>query len=266
MHQRLLLLPALLASAVLAPRQAAANERHLTYTYETGVLPQGAKELEVWTTTRFGRHSYFAAFDQRLEFEVGLTNKLQTSIYLNLSAVTAESMGVKSSELAFGGVSSEWKYKFCDPVADAIGFAGYGELTASPNFYEVEGKLIFDKVIGRTLLAANIVGAYEKEIGATSSEPEVELEVDLAATFFVTPRLSLGLEVRNHNKLEEAKEWQHSSLYAGPVLAYATDSWWVALSVLPQLPAIKKAPGEVGARVLDDGEKLNARLLFSFRL
>jgi len=260
MHHRLVL--AVLAGVFL-PCAAAANERHLTYTYESAVLPQGAKELEVWTTSRVGRHSYFAAFDQRLEFEVGLTAQLQTSIYLNFSALTAETMGVKSSQFEFGGVSSEWKYKLTDPVADAVGFAGYAELTASPSFYELEGKLIFDKVLGKTLLAANLVGAYEKE---TDHQEELELELDLAATYFVTQHLSLGLELRNHNELEEADEWEHSTLYAGPVLAYTTETWWVALGVLPQLPALKKPSTETGARVLDGGEKWNARLLFSFRL
>jgi hypothetical protein len=196
MHHRSVLVLALFACAL--PRLASANERHLTYTYESAVLPEGAKELEVWTTSRVGRHGYFAAFDHRLEFEVGLTGRLQTSFYLNFTAQTAEVGGMKSSDLEFGGVSSEWKYKFTDPVADAVGFAGYAELTASPSFYELEGKLIFDKMVGRTLLAANIVGAWEKE---TDHEEELELELDLAATYFFTPHLALGLELRNHNEL-----------------------------------------------------------------
>jgi hypothetical protein len=261
MHHRLALLPVL--AGLFLPRAAAANERHMTYTYESAVLPQGARELEVWTTARVGRHAYYAAFDHRLEFEVGLTNRLQTSFYLNFTGLTAETGGVKSSALEFGGVSSEWKYKFTDPVADPVGFAGYAELSASPSFYEVEGKLIFDKMLGRTLLAANLVGAWEKE---TNYAGELELELDLAAVYFVTQHLSLGLELRNHNELEEAEEWEHSALYAGPVVAYATQGWWVALSVMPQLPALKTADGEVGSRVLDAGEKWNARLLFSFHL
>jgi hypothetical protein len=264
MHHRLVPL-ALLASA-LVPRLASANERHLTYTYESNVLPQGAKELEVWTTTRLGRHGYFAQFDHRLEFEVGLTNKLQTSFYLNMSSQTATEMGVRNTAVAFQGVSSEWKYKFTDSVADAVGFAGYGELSFGTNFYEIEGKLIFDKIIGRTLLAANIVAAFEKDLSVKGSEPELELELDLGAAYFVTQHLALGLEARNHNELEEAEEWEHSAVYLGPVLAYATESWWVALSVMPQLPAIKKPSGETDSRVLDGGEKLTARLLFSFRL
>src|SRR4051794_20626531 len=84
-------LPLLIAVPALAlPGRASANERHFTYTYESAVLPQGARELEVWTTARLGRHQYFAQFDHRLEFEVGLTPRLQTSLYLNFSGQTAE--------------------------------------------------------------------------------------------------------------------------------------------------------------------------------
>jgi hypothetical protein len=258
MHHRLV--PFALLACLAVPRAAAGNERHLTYTYETATLPEGAKELEVWTTARVGRHTDYVGLDHRLEFEVGLTNRLQTSFYLNFSA---ERVGTAASGLNYDGISSEWKYKVTDPVADPLGFAGYLELSAATNFYEIEGKLIFDKVIGRTLLAANLVAAYEKQV---AYEPELELELDLAAAFFVTPHFTVGLEARNHNELEEAEEWEHSAIYAGPVLAYATHSWWVAASVLPQLPALKKPSGETGARVLDGGEKWNARLIFSFHL
>jgi hypothetical protein len=258
MHHKLL--PVAVLASALVPRPAAANERHLTYTYETATLPEGAKELEVWTTARVGRHQDYVGLDHRVEFEVGLTDRLQTSFYLNFSS---ERAGTTASGLQSDGVSSEWKYKVSDPVADPVGFAGYLELSAGTTFYEVEGKAIIDKVIGRTLLAANVVVAYEK---AVSYEPELELELDLAAAFFVTPHLTVGLEARNHNELEEAEEWEHSSIYLGPVLAYASKGWWVAASVLPQLPAIKTADGEVGSRDLHGGEKWNARLLFSFHL
>lgn len=263
-----LLAPALLlAFALVAPRSARANERHLTYTYESAVLPQGARELEVWTTPRLGRDTYFARFDHRLEFEVGLTGKLQTSLYLNFAGETAETApGIRSSSMIYEGVSSEWKYKISDPVADALGFALYGELTGSTDMFEFEGKLIFDKMLGRLLLAGNLVGAIEYEFKATDSEPELEVELDLAGTYFLTPHLALGLEVRNHNMFEEAEEWEHSSLFAGPVIAYAASSWWVALTVFPQLPALKKPEGSTGSLVLDEHEKFNARLLFSFQL
>jgi hypothetical protein len=261
-----------LATSTLVPAAAFANDRHFTFTYESAVLPQEAKELEVWTTPRLGRSNYFARFDNRLEFEVGLTNRLQTSVYLNYIATTAdvETMPgqlARESAFAFDGVSSEWKYKVTDPVANALGFAVYAEITGSTDELELEGKLIFDKMIGRLLLAANLIGEYEMELVRTGAaamvDKAVEAEIDLACAFFVRPNVALGLELRNANEIKDG-EWEHSALFLGPVVAYATPSWWVALTLMPQLPALKNEGG--GSYVLDEHEYFNARLLFSYHL
>src|SRR5262245_2737073 len=99
-----------IGAALLAAGAAEANERHFTYVYESATLPTGAKEIEIWTTPRVGREDYYRRFDQRAEFEVGLTDRLQTALYLNFEAVSQETGDVMESEFAFGGVSSEWKY------------------------------------------------------------------------------------------------------------------------------------------------------------
>jgi hypothetical protein len=160
-------------------------------------------------------------------------------------------------------VSSEWKLKLSDPVADAVGLALYGELLGSTDQAEAEAKLIIDKQVGDLLLAGNLVLANEWEMEQEETETEQEIELDLAATYFLRPGLSAGLELRNHNEVIEG-EWENSALFLGPVMAYATDSWWAAITILPQLPALKNE-GE-GARDLVDHEKLEARILFSFHL
>lgn len=257
--------------ALLVPVEARANERHFTYTYESAVLPEGAKELEVWSTARIGKPDYFVRFDERLEFEAGVTDNLMTALYLNLTSIAADVGDERITDTEFAGVSSEWKLKLSDPVADGLGVALYGELTAAPTELEVEAKLILDKQIGNMLLAANLVLANETEFEKTPDEEEVEqeqeIEVDLAIAWFLRPGLSAGLEVRNHNEIHGG-EHEHSALFAGPVFGYATDSWWLALTILPQLPAIVDNDDAVddGPRVLDEHEKLEARLLFSFHM
>jgi hypothetical protein len=255
-------LPALLA---VAPSVARANDRHFTYTYESAVLPPGAKELELWVTPRLGRDTFYSRFDNRLEFEVGLTNRLQTSIYLNLNSITAaDPTGARQTETEFAGVSSEWKYKVSDPVADALGFALYGEVTAATSELELETKLIFDKRVGPWLFGGNFVAEHEMEFQPGETEHELAVELDLGVSYFVGENWTFGLEVRNTNAFPGYEEWEHSALFAGPVLAYYTQSWWLALTVLPQLPALKKEGP--GMRVLDEHEKFNARLLLSFHL
>lgn len=253
-----------LVSLAVVPATAAANERHFTYTYESAVLPAGAKELEVWSTARIGRETYFVRFDERLELEVGVTDRLQTALYLNWEAATAEvEPGVRATETQFTGISSEWKYKLMDPVADAVGLSLYGEVTTGPAEHELEGKIIIDKQVGDFLVAGNLVLANEWEVEAAETETEQEVEIDLAAAFFLRPGVVAGLELRNANAIHEG-EWEYSALFFGPVFGYATDSWWAALSILPQLPALKKE-GD-GSRELGSHEKIETRLLFSLHL
>ncbi|HET6610700.1 MAG TPA: DUF6662 family protein [Kofleriaceae bacterium] len=245
---------------------AHANERHFTYTYETGVLPPGVKELEIWTTPRIGKDDYFVRFDQRMEFEVGVTDNLMTSLYLNAKAVTADvAPGVRESTYEFDGVSSEWKYKLSDPVADAIGLGFYGEFTGSTNEVEIEAKILADKQIGNLLFAGNLVFEQEWEFEPEETEAEQVVDLDFAAAYALSPGVRIGVEVRNTNEIAEG-EWEHSALFAGPVVSYVADGWWVAATLMPQLPALKKSDEETGSRVLSAHEKLEARLLLSFQI
>jgi hypothetical protein len=254
-----------IASLTVLPFTATANERHFTYTYETAVLPPGARELEVSSTARLGREGRYTAFDERMEFEVGLTERLQTSLYLNFNSVTERVGGELQSSTNFDGISNEWKYKLMDPVADSFGLALYGELSLRPDEIELETKLILDKRIGSVLLAGNLVLENGIEFEAEEAEPELFVELVGGATYFFTPHFSAGLEVRNTNLFPEYEEWAFSALHAGPVVSYTADNWWVSFTVLPQLPALKRTEGG-GTLVLTEHEKFNARLLFSFHL
>lgn len=69
---------------------AAGSERRFAYTYESAVLGPEQIELEPWTTARIGRGDFYRRFDERLEFEIGLTERLQTSLYLNFTVLRSE--------------------------------------------------------------------------------------------------------------------------------------------------------------------------------
>jgi hypothetical protein len=263
-------LPALLGLALCA--SATANERHFAYLYETAVLPPGGREIEVSNSLRLGRDQYYTALDHRLEFEVGISEHVMSSFYLNWKNESYKAgPGMIETEFEWQGISNEWKWKLSDPVADPVGFALYGEVSFGTREFELEAKTLFDKKIGNLLLAANLSaeGEYETFIGTTELE-EIEVEADLGASYAITPHFSAGLELRNQNEIAEESgsdefEWEYSALFLGPNLSYATETWWVTFSVLPQLPALMKEDGG-SMFVLDEKEKINARLLFSFHL
>lgn len=255
-----------------------ANERHFSYTYETGILPVGARELEVWNTFRSGRKNYYRRFDHRIEYEIGVATNLQLAFYLNYSQklyqerqwfikdfAANEMRGVLQNDFQVS-FSNEWKYKFSDPVADPIGFAIYGEWTLGLNEFELEGKFLFDKKIESMLLALNIVAEQEWETEIENDEretkSETKLELDAGVSRMLSANVSCGIEARQLNVISDG-EVEHSAIFLGPVVSYATEQWWATFTVLPQIASLKE-----GANKLDlkKYERIQARLLFSFHL
>ena len=248
-----------------------ANERRFAYTYETSTLPPGVREIELWNTYRTDKGFFYRRLDQRVEYEFGITNNLMSALYLNNSWKLQDSNGGADSGNAMASsevsISSEWKYKLMDRVADPIGFALYGEATLGLNEVELEGKILFDKQIDNFLFAFNGVIEHEweteLELGETEIEKELVFEFNFGATYFISNSFSVGVEARNHNEVKDGT-WEHSALFLGPALSYSTEEWWATLTVLPQITAFKGATK--GNLVLDEHEKMEARLLFSFHL
>ena len=237
-----------------------ASERHFTYTNESAVLPPGEKELELWTTYRRGREQFYSRMDNRLELEIGVTDRLMTAFYLNYSSVTQDDgAGGLETEAKVQGASVELKYKLSDSVADAVGSALYGEVGLGSEEGEIELKFIVDKRIGRLLFAANAVYEMELEFEADETEVEHIIEGDVGAAYFVQPRLSLGVEARAHQVMTEY-DGDQGALFVGPGLADQAEGCWIALTTLWQVASLS-GQNDGTSLELDDHERFNVRLL-----
>jgi hypothetical protein len=267
----LFLLFLLFISAAKVPAQ----DRIFNYTYQSIVLGPQQSEIEVWNTLRWGKENYYQALDQRIEFETGLIPNLQTAFYLNVrstsAAVLAEGTGSglagleSETELSF---SNEWKYKLFDPVADPIGLAVYAEYAVGSRGFELEPRIILDKITGATVLALNVSAEleFEKEIeedGTESTERATEIHLTGAIGFRLAPGFHLGLEVFSKNGLSDGS-LSYSALYAGPTLSYAVERFWVNVTFMPQLTGLSGATNN--GLVLDEAERYQTRLLFSFAI
>ena len=104
---------------------------------------------------------------------------------------------------------------------------------------------------------------FEAEDGEIEMETETPVELDLAYMRLLEKSAGLGLEIRNHNEIKEG-EWEHSAWFAGPSFHVRGDNWFINLNVLPQLFNAKKEEGSTENLVLDEHEKVEARLLLSF--
>ncbi len=258
---------------LISPNNIYANERRFGYTYETSVLPNGAKEIEIWNTDRRGRGYFYRRLDQRVEYEFGLGSNLMSAFYLNYTSKAKDdngnaSGGEKSNSYA-ASISSEWKYKILDRVADPIGFAVYGEGTLGTDKYEIEGKLIFDKQIKNILIAFDIVGELESESDVVTGNEivseEIKLMSDFGIAYVFTNGFGTGVELRNENIFIDGSV-KHSSLFGGLTFSYSTEAWWATLSFLPQINSFKG--GSTSGKTLDlnEFEKFQTRLLLSFHI
>jgi hypothetical protein len=246
-----------------------AQDRVFNYTYQSNVLNKGVKEIEVWTTVNSGKKDYYRELESRVEYEVGLGSNTQVSFYLNSKQnafyddITGEIV-MKPNEISF---SNEWKYKFSDPVANAIGFAGYGEITVATDELEFELKAIFDKKIGNILHAANLV--FEKEWETTTKDGKIKTnealkyDVNYGASYTLSNKWNLGAEILYRNIFAKEDKTIQSAIFAGPCLEYHVDNFWVNLSYVPQWAGLRNLDGQKGLNV-DEFTKNNFRVLFSY--
>jgi len=258
----------LIITAALSITAINAQDRNFARTYQTTVLPKGAIDLEFWHTSRFGHSGqFFHAQDQRIEIEFGLGKNWQTAFYLNhfQKRYSETPDGTKSSNEI--GFSNEWKVKLSDPVANKLGFALYGEWgIKGGDELELETKVILDKVIGKHLFAFNGVYEFEKEFewedGKVKSDGyEMPVELDLAYMYNASKNFGIGFEMRNHNEIAKGEGWEHSVIFGGPTINFRGNRWFVIANYLPQWGNIHKTDVAPGNKVLDEHERVEARIL-----
>jgi hypothetical protein len=252
----------------LAPKTARATERHFGFSYESSVLNPGTAELAPWTAVRAGRADYYSAIDGRIEFNYGIAKNLEGAFYWNFSSVAEDVLVPGSTQPSrlndseFDSFSLDLKYKLSDPVADAIGSALYLEGTLGPLLTSVEGRVILDKQVGSWLFAGNLIADGIEHLEQRTMS-EVDLAAVISAGYFVTPTFVPSLELRNQSAV--SNQLDRSALYLGPSLSVLTEGFWATLAAEPQITAFKGAtPGH--SLDLDQNERLEARLLFGFRI
>jgi hypothetical protein len=263
----------ILVSIVTVFLSAQAQDRNFARTYQTNILPKGAIDFELWHTSRIGHaNEFYHAQDQRMELEFGLGKNWQTAFYFNRYQKrfsTSPDGTTTSNEIGF---SNEWKVKLSDPSANKLGLALYGEWgVKGGDELELETKVILDKVIGKHLFAFNGVYEFEKEFeweeGKIKSDGyEMPVELDLAYMYNANKNFGIGFEIRNHNEITKGDGWEHSVLFGGPTINFRSNRWFVIANYLPQWGNLHKTDVAPGRKVLDEHERVEARILVGISL
>lgn len=249
-----------------------AQDRHFAWTYESTTMPKGAIDLEPQVTFSTGREYFYNRYKTRLEFETGLTNKLQTSLYLNAEHVTSAITDSTDNVTGMGkksiySFSNEWKLNLLNPSISPFGLGLYVEYGIAPDELELEFKILFDKKTPKSIFAYNLVSELESEYefinkgkGKIEAEKELVVENDLAYMYMINPGFGVGLEARNHNEIVKG-EWEHSALFAGPTIFFTQKNFFAIINALPQIMNLKG-----GGLELDEDEKFSGRILLGISL
>jgi len=209
-----------------------AGVRHFTYLYEAPTSPPDSVELENWVTWKPGDNpSRFDQVDFRHEFEIGITDRLQLSVYV---ADWNYLSNAEHSGFGYSDTGIELIYNLTNPVIDPVGLSVYQEYKAGRRLFEWESKVIAQKNFGRWIFAYNgtLEAVWE---GRGLAEREGELSQALGASYEISPRLSLGLELLHEFIFPDWRDNQKiRNVFVGPNVSYRRNQWFVTMTALAQ--------------------------------
>jgi hypothetical protein len=222
----------LLCLSILPALSCFAGVRHFTFLYEAPTSAPGSFELEDWVTWQ--RTTNPARLDEvafRHEIEIGVTDKFQVGVYLAdwFYASDHDHSGFKYSDSAL-----ELIYNVTNPVIDPIGLSIYQEFRGGNRVFEWESKLIAQKNFGPVILAYNATLEAVWE-GKNLDEREGEFQQAIGASYEISPRLSVGVELLHEFVLRRWRDEEEiRNLFIGPNASYRRANWFVTVTALAQ--------------------------------
>ena len=222
----------LFAATMLPTISSFGGARHFTYLYEAPTAAPGSFELESWVTWQRGSNPVrFDQVDFRHELEVGITDRFQASIYL---ADWLYENDPFRSGFAYSDSAIELIYNLSNPVLDPVGLSLYEEISVGRQHFELESKLIAQKNFGRLILDYNATLEAEWE-GQSLEEHNGEFQQALGASYEISPRISVGIELLHEFVFPEWRDQEKiRNLFVGPNVAVHHRNWFVTVTALAQ--------------------------------
>ncbi len=228
-------LPLCIIALAFFPNFCFSGVRHFTFLYETTTAPPGSIEFENWATLQTGNPDdrRFSEFDFRHEFEFGITNRLQLSLYL-ADWRYQTGFADRASGFAYSASAIEAIYNLTNPVIDPVGISLYEEIRVGDRLVESESKLIAQKNLGPLIIAYNAtLEAVWK--GSGLEEQEGELQQALGASYELSPSLSAGLEMLHEFVFPKWDASEHTqNFFIGPNLSLRRGRWFATVTALAQ--------------------------------
>ena len=226
----------------LCPAGAWAGARHFTFVYEATPSTPGSVEMENWVTFKTRTDgNRFSQVDFRHEFEFGVTEHLQLSVYVadwNYHSEFAD----RSSGYAYSASAVEAIYNLTNPVVDPIGISVYQEVRGGDQLFESESKIILRKDFGPLIVAFNATLEAVWE-GSALRERTGELSQSFGLSYECAPSLSVGLEMLHEVVLPDwATARAVNNFFVGPNVSVRHGQWFATVTALAQATQTSDEP------------------------
>jgi hypothetical protein len=196
----------------------------------------GSVELENWVTFQTGKPETdrLSQFDFRHEFEFGITDRLQLSLYV--ADWRYESSG--DSGFTYQGTAVEAIWNLSNPAGDPVGISLYEEVKVGDRLVESESKLIAQKNFGPLIVAYNFTLEATWE-GDGLRETEGELQQAFGVSYELSPRFSVGLEMLHELVFPEWETRDSTQqFFIGPNVSFRKSQWFITATALAQATTV----------------------------
>lgn len=182
----------LLAIWVLSATNIAnADRRSYVWTYEYMTMPKGKSEIEYYLTHKapdFHKYSENNTWEHQIEYEYGLTDKWDVSIYQRWQQTNTS----EGDKFEYTGTKLRTRYRLGEkgmyPI-DTLLYLEYIRPDSSKEAEIIEGKLIFAKDFGKVNIAYNQIRKV-----VINNRGDNENEYASGVSYEFNPCLKLGLE------------------------------------------------------------------------
>ncbi|MDE1938417.1 MAG: hypothetical protein KGI68_05305 [Alphaproteobacteria bacterium] len=259
---------------MLVSNTARADDQPFAFAYTTDIDTQGEREIEQQLTWSSGHaREAFQEIESSSEFEYGISDNFQGSLYLNYDWSRARDHAplgpVETASLP--GVSGEFIYRFLNVYFDPIGLAVYVEPAIGNGTRSFEVKTLLQKnfLNDRLRFALNIntEDRWEKNaLGHYDQSSALEFYSGLA--YNLTPEWSVAAELDNERGFEGeilggSSTYADNAYFFGPTISYVGHPFRVVLGAQAQMPWASDpthTPGTIENGYLAGAEHFRVRL------
>jgi len=203
---------------LLTTNIANADRRGYVWTYEYMTMPKGKAEVEYYLThkvTDFHKYDNKNSWEHQVEYEYGLTDRWDVSIYQRWKQSNTSS----EDKFEYTGTKLRTRYRIGEKgmfPLDTLLYLEYIRPDSSEESEILEGKLILAKDFGKYNFAYNQI----LKVGINNRGGN-ENEYACGLNYEFNPRLKVGLESTGN--------YTEDKYYLGPTVSWASEKFWVGI-------------------------------------